>query len=216
VHGTPIRITDRRVATVGENINWVRLISTVHLAMGPGAHEGVGQKSQDSAEISTTTERRHIGSLSQNPGSQMQQQQQNSVTAKSHVSAAAKSRREGAGGSGGGTDKSKWDKKTKAKFKRKARVAAIRAKADSAEALQKELDETKQALAKTQQQVNAVAPGPNPAGARSAPQEGTPPVNAAMTGTWREAVMPKVNAITAHMLAELENTWIYTAKIDYR
>ena len=61
---------------------------TVHLAMGPGAHEGVDQKSQDSAEISTTTERRHIGSLIQNPGSQMQQQQQNSVTAKSHVSAA--------------------------------------------------------------------------------------------------------------------------------
>eukprot|EP01047_Picozoa_sp_COSAG01_P037881 COSAG01_NODE_3039_length_6684_cov_8.217464_3_plen_115_part_00 len=85
-------------------------------------------------------------------------------------------------------------------------MAAIRAKADSAEALQKELDETKQALAKSQQQVSAVAPGPDPAGAGSAPQGGTPPVNAAMTGTWREAVMPKVNAITAHMLAELENT----------
>jgi hypothetical protein len=36
VHGTPIRITDRRVATVGENINWVRLILPLHTIGGGG------------------------------------------------------------------------------------------------------------------------------------------------------------------------------------
>eukprot|EP01047_Picozoa_sp_COSAG01_P050171 COSAG01_NODE_5043_length_4528_cov_9.480695_2_plen_198_part_00 len=61
---------------------------TEHLAMGPGAHEVVDQKSQDSAEISTTTDQRHIGALIQNPGSQHAKQQQNSVTAISSDSAA--------------------------------------------------------------------------------------------------------------------------------
>jgi hypothetical protein len=42
VHGTPIRITDRRVATVGENINWVRLILQLRtIGGGSGAPEEV-------------------------------------------------------------------------------------------------------------------------------------------------------------------------------
>jgi hypothetical protein len=42
VHGTPIRITDRRVATVGENINWVRLILQLRtIGGGGGAPEEV-------------------------------------------------------------------------------------------------------------------------------------------------------------------------------
>ena len=42
MHGTPIRITDRRVATVGENINWVRLILQLRtIGGGGGAPEEV-------------------------------------------------------------------------------------------------------------------------------------------------------------------------------
>ena len=36
MHGTPIRITDRRAATVGENINWVRLILQLRIIGGGG------------------------------------------------------------------------------------------------------------------------------------------------------------------------------------
>ena len=42
MHGTPTRITDRRVATVGENINWVRLILQLRtIGGGGGAPEEV-------------------------------------------------------------------------------------------------------------------------------------------------------------------------------
>ena len=40
MHGTPIRITDRRVATVGENINWVRLILQLRTIGGGGGAPG--------------------------------------------------------------------------------------------------------------------------------------------------------------------------------